>query len=86
MYSFKHEMRNIKRFDNKMCKEFDGDCLKFVQKHFIMNFEQSNKFTNKPESYTNFEVRECSKSEMNGINKLKENKLWLCGPYDKLTL
>ena len=30
IYSFRHEMGPVKRFDNKMCKEFDGDCLKFV--------------------------------------------------------
>ena len=66
-------MISVKRFDNKKCKEFDGDCLKFVQKHFIMNFEQVNTFTYKPKTHTKFEVRECSKSEMNGINKNLEN-------------
>ena len=86
MYSFKHEMRLIKRFDNKMCKEFDGDCLKFVQKHFIMFFEQKKVLANKTKTKNKFELRECSKSEMNGMNKLIENYLWLCGPYEKLTL
>ena len=86
MYSFKHEMRNIKRFDNKMCKEFDGDCLKFVQKHFIMFFEQVKVSAKKTKTKNKFEVRECSKSEMNGINKNLENKLLICGPYEKLTL
>ena len=39
MYTLHHEMRPIKRYDNKKCKEFEGDCFKFVQKHFMMFFD-----------------------------------------------
>ena len=38
MYTIIHKSNTIKRIDKKLCKVFDGDCLKFVQKHFIMYF------------------------------------------------
>ena len=39
LYNLVYEINPIKRYDNKKCKEFEGDCLKFVQTNFIMKFE-----------------------------------------------
>ena len=38
MYGMYYESVHLNRHDNMKCKEFNGDCFKFVEKHFHMDF------------------------------------------------
>ena len=39
LYGMLHDGYEMKKYDAERCKEFDGDCLKWVDKHFEIYFQ-----------------------------------------------
>jgi hypothetical protein len=85
-YGYEYNNVRIKRTDPVLCKEFDGDCEKFVAKYLKMDWLNGEfKVEHGPFLETHFKGRICTADDI-PKRHMENGLLYMCPPSELLTV